>query len=207
MSKRKNKSDGLTIVVFVIIGVILFGFLGYRVYNDFFNKLDAKKELDSIGLYGYSLHDRDSKTYKDTFKELSKTLNSDNIDYKNYATLASKLFIMDLFTLDNKLGSTDIGGLQFIHKDLKENFKENMGNTIYKYVEINIDGKRTQELPTVKDVTVSDVKETTYKYNNNSYDAYIVTTSWEYEKDLGYQNSMKITFIKDKNILYIVKGE
>lgn len=207
MSKRKNKSDALTIVVFVIIGVILFGFLGYRVYNDFFNKLDAKKELDSIGLYGYSLHDRDSKTYKDTFNELSKTLNSDNIDYKNYATLASKLFIMDLFTLDNKLGSTDIGGLQFIHKDLKENFKENMGNTIYKYVEINIDGKRTQELPTVKDVTVSDVKETTYKYNNNSYDAYIVTTSWEYEKDLGYQNSMKITFIKDKNILYIVKGE
>lgn len=207
MSKRKNKSDVLTIIVFVIIGVLLFGFLGYRVYNDFFNKPDAKKELDSIGLYGYSLHDRDSKTYKDTFKELSKTLNSDNIDYKNYATLASKLFIMDLFTLDNKLGSTDIGGLQFIHKDLKENFKENMGNTIYKYVEINVDGKRTQELPTVKDVTVSDVKETTYKYNNNSYDAYIVTTSWEYEKDLGYQNSMKITFIKDKNILYIVKGE
>ncbi len=207
MSKRKNKSDVLTIIVFVIIGVLLFGFLGYRVYNDFFNKPDAKKELVSIGLYGYSLHDRDSKTYKDTFKELSKTLNNDNIDYKNYATLASKLFIMDLFTLDNKLGSTDIGGLQFIHKDLKENFKENMGNTIYKYVEINIDGKRTQELPTVKDVTVSDVKETTYKYNNNSYDAYIVTTSWEYEKDLGYQNSMKITFIKDKNILYIVKGE
>lgn len=207
MSKRKNKSDVLTIVVFVIIGVILFGFLGYRVYNDFFNKPDAKKELDSIGLYGYSLHDRDSKTYKDTFKELSDALNSENIDYKNYATLASKLFIMDLFTLDNKLGSTDIGGLQFIHKDLKENFKENMGNTIYKYVEINIDGKRTQELPVVKDVTVSDVKETTYKYNNKNYDAYIVSTNWEYEKDLGYQSSMKITFIKDKNILYIVKGE
>ena len=207
MSKRKNKSDVLTIIVFVIIGVILFGFLGYRVYNDFFNKFDAKKELDSIGLYGYSLHDRDSKTYKDTFKELSKTLNSDNIDYKNYATLASKLFIIDLFTLDNKLGSTDIGGLQFIHKDLKENFKENMGNTIYKYVEINIDGKRTQELPTVKEVTVSDVLETKYTYNNKDYPAYVVTANWEYEKDLGYQKSMKITFIKDKNILYIVKGE
>ena len=207
MSKRKNKSDVLTIIVFVIIGVILFGFLGYRVYNDFFNKHDAKKELDSIGLYGYSLHDRDSKTYKDTFKELSKTLNSDNIDYKNYATLASKLFIMDLFTLDNKLGSTDIGGLQFIHKDLKENFKENMGNTIYKYVEINIDGKRTQELPTVKEVTVSDVLETKYTYNNKDYPSYVVTANWEYEKDLGYQKSMKITFIKDKNILYIVKGE
>lgn len=207
MSKRKNKSDTLKIIVFVMIGVLLFGFLGYRVYNDFFNKPDAKKEIESIGLYGYSLHDRDSSAYKDTFKELNKALSTNNIDYKNYATLASKLFIMDLFTLDNKLGSTDIGGLQFIHKDLKENFKENMGDTIYKYVEINIDGKRTQELPVVKEVTVSDVLETKYTYNNKDYPAYVVTANWEYEKDLGYQKSMKITFIKDKNILYIVKGE
>lgn len=207
MSKRKNKSDTLTIVVFVMIGVLLFGFLGYRVYNDFFNKPDTKNEIESIGLYGYSLHDRDSRAYKDTFKELSKALSTNNIDYKNYATLASKLFIMDLFTLNNKLGSTDIGGLQFIHKDLKENFKENMGDTIYKYVEINVDGKRTQELPVVKEVTVSNVLETKYTYNNKDYPAYVVTTNWEYEKDLGYQKSMKITFIKDKNILYIVKGE
>lgn len=207
MSKRKNKSDTLIIIVFVMIGVLLFGFLGYRVYNDFFNKPDAKKEIESIGLYGYSLHDRDSSAYKDTFKELNKALSTNNIDYKNYATLASKLFIMDLFTLDNKLGSTDIGGLQFIHKDLKENFKENMGDTIYKYVEINIDGKRTQELPVVKEVTVSDVLETKYTYNNKDYPAYVVAANWEYEKDLGYQKSMKITFIKDKNILYIVKGE
>lgn len=207
MSKRKNKSDTLTIIVFVMIGVLLFGFLGYRVYNDFFNKPDTKKEIESIGLYGYSLHDRDSRAYKDTFKELSKALSTNNIDYKNYATLASKLFIMDLFTLNNKLGSTDIGGLQFIHKDLKENFKENMGDTIYKYVEINVDGKRTQELPVVKEVTVSNVLETKYTYNNKDYPAYAVTTNWEYEKDLGYQKSMKITFIKDKNILYIVKGE
>ena len=71
MSKKKNKNDALTIVVFVIIGVLLFGYLGYRVYNDFFNKPDTKKELESIGLYGYSLHDRDSRAYKDTFKEIN----------------------------------------------------------------------------------------------------------------------------------------
>lgn len=207
MSKRKNKSDVLTIVMFVIIGILLFSYLGYRVYNDFFNKTSVKKEIDSINLYGYVLHDRDSKVYKGYFKELGDELNKETIDYKNYATLASKLFIIDLYTLNNKLGSTDIGGLQFIHKDLKENFKENMGNTIYKYVEINIDGKRTQELPVVKDVTINDVTESTYKYNDKDYTSYVVNASWEYEKDLGYQNSMKITLIKDKNILYIVKGE
>ena len=83
MSKKKNKNDALTIVVFVIIGVLLFGYLGYRVYNDFFNKPDVKKEVDSIGLYGYTLHDRDTKAYKDNFKELSSTLNKDTIDYKD----------------------------------------------------------------------------------------------------------------------------
>ena len=55
--------------------------------------------------------------------------------------------------------------------------------------------------------TISDVLETKYTYNNKDYPAYVVTANWEYEKDLGYQKSMKITFIKDKNILYIVKGE
>ena len=52
MSKKKNKNDALTIVVFVIIGVLLFGYLGYRVYNDFFNKPDVKKEItDVMGMY------------------------------------------------------------------------------------------------------------------------------------------------------------
>lgn len=208
MSKKKNKSDVKVIVIFIIIGLLLFGFLGYKVYNDFFNNSSTNnKELDSIGLYGYSLHEGDTKIYKEYFKALSDVLNNDSIDYNEYAKLASKLFIIDLFTLDNKKGSTDIGGLEFIHKDLKENFKENQGNSLYKYVEINVDGSRTQELPIVKDVNVDDVFETKYTYNKQDYPAYIVSLGWEYEKDLGYQSSMKLTLIKDNNILYVVKGE
>lgn len=112
-----------------------------------------------------------------------------------------------MYTLDNKLASTDIGGLEFLHKYLKDNFKENMGSTLYNFVESNIDGKRTQELPIVKDVNVSDVFETKYTYNKTEYDAYIVSTDITYEKELGYPKSMKLTIIKDNNILYIVKGE
>ena len=82
-----------------------------------------------------------------------------------------------------------------------------MGSTLYNFVESNIDGKRTQELPIVKDVNVSDVFETKYTYNKTEYDAYIVSTDITYEKELGYPKSMKLTIIKDNNILYIVKGE
>lgn len=202
---KKNKGRGV-IVIFIIVGIILFGYLGYRVKNDFF-KGSERKKLDSIELYGYTLSKNDTEIYKTYFKELSKVLNEKTIDYTEYAKLISKLFVIDLYTLDNKLAGTDIGGLEFLHKDLKDNFKENMGSTLYNFVESNIDGKRTQELPIVKDVNVSDVFETKYTYNKTEYDAYIVSTDITYEKDLGYPKSMKLTIIKDNNILYIVKGE
>ena len=202
---KKNKGRGV-IVIFIIVGIILFGYLGYRVKNDFF-KVSERKKLDSIELYGYTLSKNDTEIYKTYFKELSKVLNEKTIDYTEYAKLISKLFVIDLYTLDNKLASTDIGGLEFLHKYLKDNFKENMGSTLYNFVESNIDGKRTQELPIVKDVNVSDVFETKYTYNKTEYDAYIVSTDITYEKDLGYPKSMKLTIIKDNNILYIVKGE
>lgn len=202
---KKNKGRGV-IVIFIIVGIILFGYLGYRVKNDFF-KGSERKKLDSIELYGYTLSKNDTEIYKTYFKELSKVLNEKTIDYTEYAKLISKLFVIDLYTLDNKLASTDIGGLEFLHKDLKDNFKENMGSTLYNFVESNIDEKRTQELPIVKDVNVSDVFETKYTYNKTEYDAYIVSTDITYEKDLGYPKSMKLTIIKDNNILYIVKGE
>lgn len=203
----KKRTDKKVIALFIITGVILFIFLGIKIYFDFFRDTSVKKQIDSIEYYGYTLEKRDNDIYIDYYKELNKTLGEKDINYSDYAKLMSKLFLIDLFTLDNKLGSTDIGGLEFLHKDLKENFKENMGNGMYKFIEINLDGKRKQELPIVKDVIVDDVFETKYTYNKVEYSAYLVTANIEYEKDLGYQSSIKLTIIKDDKILYIVKGD
>lgn len=203
----KKKTDRKIIILFILVGLILFGYLGYRLYNDFFVDKTVHKQIDSIEFYGYTLSENDTALYKDNFKELTTILNEKPVDFKKYASSISKLFIIDLYTLSNKLGSTDIGGLQFIHKDLKDNFKENLGSTLYKHIENNLDGNRTQELPTVKEVDVEDVFETKYTYNKEEYDAYIVTLKWTYEKDMGYQSSMKVTCINVKDVLYIVKGE
>lgn len=202
----KIKSDRKIIILFIIVGVLLIGFLGYRVNKDFLCKTNSKKQIDSIDFYGYTLSKSDTDLYKSIFKELSKVLNEKPVDMNSYAKLVSELFIIDLYSLDSKLTSTDIGGIEFLHKDLRENFKENMGSTLYKFVESNIDGKRKQELPMVKEVNVSDVFETKYTYNKNEYPAYLVTVNWTYEKDLGYQTSAKLTIINDNDILYIVKG-
>ena len=202
----KKKSDTKIIILFIVVGILLLGFLGYRINKDFLSKTNSKKQIDSIDFYGYTLSKNDTDLYKSTFKELSKTLNEKPVNMTEYAKTISKLFIIDLYSLDSKLTSTDIGGLEFLHKDLRDNFKENMGSTLYKFVESNLDGNRKQELPMVKEVNVSDVFETKYTYNKTEYPAYLVSVNWTYEKDLGYQTSTKLTIINDKDILYIVKG-
>ncbi len=203
----KKKTSIKIMIIFILIGIALFGFLGYKVYNDFFNKNEERKQIDSIEFYGYTLSENDTDIYKTYFKELTKVLNEKPINYSDYAKTISKLFIIDLYTLDNKLGSTDIGGLEFIHKNLRENFKENEGATLYKFMDNNLNGDRTQKLPKVKDVEIESINETTYKYKDVEYEGYLVKAKWTYEVDLGYQSSIKLTLIKDKDILYIVKGE
>lgn len=202
-----KKQDVRNIILFVLVGLVIFGIVGYKAYNDFFNSDSPSKKLVSLDLYGYTLSKNDTDLYKDNFKALEKTLSETPINYDDYAKLLSKLFIIDVFNLNNKISSTDIGGLEFLYKPLKENFKENMGNTLYKHVQVNLDGKRTQNLPEVTSVEVTDLFPTKYTYNKKEYEAYIATVKWEYKQDLGYEKNMKLTLIKDNNILYIVKGE
>ena len=130
----KKKSDIKMIIFFILIGIALFGFIGYKIKNDFFTENETHKKLLSLDLYGYTLSKSDTELYKDNFKVLEGILNENPINYTDYAKSISKLFIIDVFTLTNKVSSTDIGGLEFLHKKLKENFKENMGATLYKNV-------------------------------------------------------------------------
>ena len=201
------KSNKLIIFIFLIVVIILFGLLGYKVYMDFIRDNSHGKVVDTIGLYGYTLTKEDTTYYKDAYKELEGVLKSDVIDYEKYAGSLSKLFVIDVYTLNNKITCTDIGGLEFLHPDLRDNFKENMSGTLYKHIESNIEGKRNQSLPVVSKVNVDSVFQTKYEYNKVSYDAYLVTLNWEYEKNDKYQTSIKLTLIKDDKMIYIVKGE
>lgn len=210
MKAKKNKRGSNNIIItiiFIVVGVALFGYSGYRVYNDFFKDNAVRKPVDSIELYEYTLSSNDTEIYKTYFKELTAILNEKPINYSEYAKCISKLFIIDVYTLDNKLGSTDIGGVEFLHKDLRNNFKENMGSSLYKFIEINLNGDRQQELPIVEDVEIEDITETKWTYNDKEYPGYTINAKWTYVKDLGYQNTIKLTIINDNDILYIVKGE
>lgn len=205
---NKNKLFYFVMISLILVVIIIIGVkftLEFLVKDD--KNVVTKKELDSLELYGYTLDDYDSDLYKEYFNDLKSTLNSKEVNYEDYAKEIVKLFVSDFYTLDNKLTSSDIGGVEFIPSDMVENFKMHAGDTMYNHVKTNIYGDRVQELPIVKSVEVTNIENITYTYKDKEYSAYKVSARWEYQEDLGYKNNEIFTLIKDNNKLYIVVGE
>lgn len=205
---NKNKLFYFVMISLILVVIII---IGLKFTFEFLVKDDknvvTKKELDSLELYGYTLDDYDSDLYKEYFNDLKSTLNNKEVNYEDYAKEIVKLFVSDFYTLDNKLTSSDIGGVEFIPSDMVENFKMHAGDTMYNHVKTNIYGDRVQKLPIVKSVEVTNIENITYTYKDKEYSAYKVSTRWEYQEDLGYKNNEIFTLIKDNNKLYIVVGE
>lgn len=215
---KKSKKILIVLIVLVLVAII-----GILVYSFCFKEEKQEiKVIKTISKYGYTLDENETQIYKDEFNNLDKILSEKEVDYEAYAKSISKLFIMDFYTLDNKLSKNDIGGTQFIKEDMRDNFIEEARSTFYKYVEVKSDD-RTQELPIVSSIDDVSIENTTFtiydkttttttsKYKKTTtargttVDAYKVTISWSYKEDLGYETEANMILIKEDNKLYIVE--
>lgn len=205
MNKKKRKIL-LTIIAFlIIIGVAIL----ILVFRSSINNVITKKKttnniVDTIKGYGYTLEKRDTELFKEKFKDLKKVLSKDDVDFEEYAKDLSMLYIIDLYTINNKNNKYDIGGSEYILDSAKENYELKVKDTLYKYVEEKTK-KRKQELPEVSEVLVKDLKETTYELNDKEYEAYEVSLTFEYVEDLEYDEEAVIVLIKDNDKLFIVE--
>lgn len=197
------------IILFLCILIFVYAAGGTIYYIATREKKDDKPIVtnkDTIKGYDYTLKSNATKLYEDEFKTLKANLEG-NINYDEYAVSIAKLFIIDLYTINNKINKYDTGGVSFVYPDGRNNYKLNVQDTIYKYVEDNTDGKRTQNLPEVSSVIVKDSKKDTYKIGNNSFEAYKINLEWSYVQDLGYDKTGEIILIKkDKNIYVVEKN-
>jgi len=200
--KKKYK-----VLLAIIITLILIGIGLYCYKRFFYKKIDDKPittvtVTNSIDEYGYTLEDRDTELFKTKFEELKNLLNQEEYDKENYVTLISELFIIDLYTIQNKLSRYDIGGLEYVYPDAVESFKSVVQNSIYKTVENNLDNSRTQELPEVASIEVNSIDDYTYIMPDKStVQGYKVTLSWTYQKSLGYDTKGTLLLIPtDKKV-------
>lgn len=190
----------LILVIIVIVGLILFKL--------FFAKDEVKnnvKVIDTIVDFSYTLDERDTKLMKDTYEELKNILKEREIDYDEYAKVLAKLFVIDLFTMDNKINKYDVACLEYVYPDNLENFKTNVEDTIYKLMEDNTYGKRTEKLSIVNSVEITKEEESTFKIKEEELPSYVVTLNWTYDKDLGYDKNATITMIRKDKKLYVVE--
>lgn len=204
--KLKKKVKRFLIILLIVIVAAVGGFVFYEMTNT--SKVTIKKAtvLNEIKEYGYTLKSNKSKAYKKEFANLATILNSDSVDEEAYLKSITKLFILDFYTLSDKVANTDVGGVDFIHTDAKTNFLEKAEDTIYKYVENNMYGGRRQSLPTVQDVTIEDIQNVSFTLNKETdTNAYQVTVSWTYTEENDYQNKATLTFAHEGKKLSLVE--
>lgn len=184
----------IRIIMLVVVALIAI----YAIFVAIPSKKNKDEGIENIN-NKYILYKRDSSLYKENFEKLRTILETSPVDNKEYAETIVKLFVIDFYTLDNKNDNTDIGGLQYVHSNLKDNLVLNASSTMYKYI------KTTKELPKVKSITSVDTRETTYKINDKDYSAYAITINWEYDKDLGYEKQGTFIVVNDNGDLSIVE--
>lgn len=184
----------IRIIMLVVIALIAI----YAIFVAIPSKKNKDEGIENIN-NKYILYKRDSNLYKENFEKLRTILETSPVDNKEYAETIVKLFVIDFYTLDNKDENTDIGGLQYVHSNLKDNLVLNASSTMYKYI------KTTKELPKVKSITSIDTKGTTYKISDKDYSAYAITINWEYDKDLGYEKQGTFIVVNDNGDLSIVE--
>lgn len=203
--KKKYK---ILMIVIIFIAVILSGVI---IYQKFFYKEPVDTPVNTVTVtntideYGYTLEDRDTALFEEKFHELETLLNQEEFGQEEYVSLVSQLFIIDFYTIDNKISRYDIGGLEYVYTDAVASLKSVAQNSIYKTVENNLDNTRTQDLPIVTSITVDSISD--YEYimpDESTVSGYRVALSWTYTENLGYDTEGVLVLISDGNKVGVV---
>lgn len=193
----------------IIVLLILVGALG--ALRIFWHKEELPKEkndtkiISNIDKYGYTLDDRDTKYMKETFKELDDILSKEEVDESAYASTLAKLFIIDLYTLNNKINKYDIGSLEYILSEKVEMFKLKAMDTLYGDIIDNTYKDRIQKLPEIKEVTIEGIETSTIKIGEQEEPCYKVTMKYSYKQDLGYDKEGTIYLVERERKLEVAK--
>lgn len=130
------------------------------------------------------------------YNELSEAIEKE--DHKQEAKSLAISFVYDFFTLKNKEGRDDIGGLQFVPSKMIRSFYYYAQSYYYgNYPNIvNTYGK--DSLPEVINVSVESCEEQDLEFNYNWYNGYEIKLKVEYAKS-------KVTSLKEDITIKLIR--
>ena len=197
-----KKAIFFSIALTILVGLTLLLILYFKPFNT--KQQTEPKPVEVIKEYNYELEDRDTELYKNEYHILKEVISKEKVDFNEYAKQIAKLYIIDLYTINNKKNIYDVGSLEFVYPEVKDNFELKVKDTIYKYVE-NDTGKRQQKLPQVKSVQINEFKENTIIFQNMTLSSYDIKLSWNYIEDLGYDKEAELVLVQDENKIYVLE--
>ena len=201
---RKRYKIWLTIIVILLIFTIGIGVLKLFIGSDNNKKpQNVTSIITSIDEFGYTLDDRDTDYMKTEFKKLEEVISQEEINYEEYAKAIAKIFVIDFYTLNNKINKYDVGSLEYILSDKKDMFKNKAMDTIYGDIIDNTYKDRVQDLPEVTAVEIINYEVTEITLNKNKVESYKLTMKYTYKKDLGYDKEGTIYLVKNNNKLEV----
>ena len=210
---KKEMSDTKRVVLFtfvIVLVVVLIGVTSFFVLREKDEEKEnetVKTNTQEISGYGITVDDLDSEYYKLEFEKLKANLESKNVDMDAYAESVARLFLIDLYTIKTKINKYDIGGIEVVLPEARDNFVVNVTDTIYKFVEDNTIGISTQCLPVVSDLSVIITKLGDFNLDG-CYElvrCFVFVFEIGYSSDLGYDTKAEITVINRDKFMYVVE--
>ena len=205
----KKKLIKIFVAILIIVAVASFTYAYFQL-----NKEEEKPVIEEVKKedeiqtkeFDYVLYESKSDVYKEHFAKLKEELLKEEVNDEEYAKIVAELFVIDFYSLADKKTSTDIGGLDFIYKEMQENFILKASDTIYKYVESNVYGDRKQSLPKILNAEVKTITKKSIKTDQVKDDnGYTATVAITYEKELGYPKEVTLTLIHQESKIYIIE--
>ncbi len=210
-----------------ILSIIVSLFGGFYIYKTMVGSQDVDKSTLKKDDY-YSIRNNATQLQKTLYKDLIKSLNEKPRNEKEIYELLAKNYVADFYTWTNKYRRNDVGGVQFVHEDIRANvfhqaqFKTY--NDLYYYLE-NGGLAETLEVSDIRTLTSKSIEyfihdkdgedvfyedEYSEPIHGTYVDAYEVKVTWNYEdtqfNTKNYENDATIIMmLNDDNIPMIVE--
>lgn len=193
---KNKKKRYLYMVLFMLpflITIGIFSFIAFKEAKNLINLANGEtvvNEKHIIRSVNYVLRDNATDLQEQYFAELKDAIENGTADDKTIAELVAKNYVADFYTLTNKQGIYDIGGMYYVYDNEFEDgnhIKPNMAliakDGFYKYLNKYIKDYGADNLIEVSDVQIIESKQST-DYEINEY----VGTKYDEENDVWYKD-------------------
>lgn len=171
---------------------------------------DKKTEVSLVENAVYDSPKNATQEQIKVFNELSKALNS-NADKSKVAELVAVNFAYEFFSLYQKSGKEDVGGLTFLPKDELKDFKEYAIYHYYNNYATVISQYSKDDLPNVIMHEVSSVEPVELTYYEQLYEGYEVSLVLKYADSKlpadGMKTNMNIQVINMDGVYRVIAVE